>query len=412
MFRFRREPQAFGARAPRLAGRTILVTGASGAIGRHLSPWLSAHGARVVAASRNPLKAGPPLAGLELCSSNAVSARLQRGDIDAIVDLAVVNSDATADAEVVRAVNQERPRCLAEYAREHGVRRFVVLSSYHAYDPDNHSPYADSKRALERWAKTEEASFCRVVVMPKILSGSAESGPTRLLLRALAILKPAAFFEDAAHAIARALEAGDAEPGPFWVESAASRRVYAAISRTLDIIFALGLFVGLGWLMILLLAAIRLDSKGPAIFRQVRVGRSEQPFVLYKFRTMAVGTPEAGTHEIGVAAVTRLGRFLRRTKLDELPQAWNMLRGEVALIGPRPCLPNQIDLVAERRARAIFSLRPGLTGLAQVNGIDMRNPRELACWEANYMRIRGLLLDLRIVWQTFVGRGGGDRISA
>lgn len=169
------------------------------------------------------------------------------------------------------------------------------------------------------------------------------------------------------------------------------------MKRTLDLTGAL-IGIVLLWPVALLVAlAIRLDSRGPAIFSQQRVGRRGRAFLCHKFRTMHVDTPERPTHESVASDVTTVGRVLRRTKLDELPQLVNVLRGEMSLVGPRPCLPVQQRLIDARRARGIDALRPGITGLAQVNGIDMSDPERLAAVDGEYARRQGLVLDLWLI---------------
>src|SRR5690606_6717009 len=131
--------------------------------------------------------------------------------------------------------------------------------------------------------------------------------------------------------------------------------------RFFDITFAA---LGLTLLSPVLLALSLLGfwDTGSPIFRQVRVGRAQKPFTLVKFRTMRPDTVSVATHLADANAVTPLGRFLRRTKLDELPQLWNVLKGEMSLVGPRPCLFNQEELIKERAARGVFDARPGITG--------------------------------------------------
>jgi len=152
-----------------------------------------------------------------------------------------------------------------------------------------------------------------------------------------------------------------------------------------------------------------LDTGSP-VFRQERVGRHQRPFVLYKFRTMHAETPLMATHLIAAAAVTPFGRFLRRTKLDELPQLWNVLRGEMSLVGPRPCLFSQTELIRAREARGIFDVRPGITGLAQVKGIDMSDPVRLAALDAHMIRQLTVPAYLRYIFWTAIGRGSGDQV--
>jgi len=148
--------------------------------------------------------------------------------------------------------------------------------------------------------------------------------------------------------------------------------LYRPIKRALDAGVAAVLLVLLSPLLVALAIAIRLDSRGPGLFRQRRIGRGSSEFRIFKFRTMEVGTPDLASHLIGPGSqrVTPLGRFLRRTSLDELPQLLNVLRGEMSLVGPRPALYNQDDLIAMRQAAGVDALKPGVTGWAQIHGRD------------------------------------------
>ncbi|KFB10721.1 sugar transferase [Nitratireductor basaltis] len=149
--------------------------------------------------------------------------------------------------------------------------------------------------------------------------------------------------------------------------------------------------------------AIRRNSHGPAIFAQERVGLNGRVFRCYKLRSMYVDAPSVPTHEAAQATITPVGRFLRRTKIDELPQLWNVLLGDMSLVGPRPCLPSQHELIAARQSRRVLEIRPGITGLAQVQGIDMSRPQILAEADLRYMRSMSALLDLRLLVQTVMG---------
>lgn len=175
------------------------------------------------------------------------------------------------------------------------------------------------------------------------------------------------------------------------------------MKRALDIAAAV---VGLvfAWPIILVAAiAIRLDSPGPALFCQTRVGRRRQLFTCYKLRTMHVGTAQRATHLVADDAITRFGRFARRTKLDEVPQLFNVLIGNMSLVGPRPCLPSQTELVEARSRLGVYEARPGVTGLAQIQGVDMSTPQRLAELDSAYLRSRTFAGDLRIIAATILG---------
>jgi lipopolysaccharide/colanic/teichoic acid biosynthesis glycosyltransferase len=181
------------------------------------------------------------------------------------------------------------------------------------------------------------------------------------------------------------------------------------VIRLLDVILAVAGLIVTAPLMVILWLIGWFDTGAP-IFRQVRVGRRQKPFVLYKFRTMRRDAPQVATHEASAALVTPWGRFLRRTKLDELPQLWNVLKGEMSLVGPRPCLPTQRELVAERQRLGVFDARPGITGLAQINGIDMSTPRLLAETDAQMLKGLDLAAYFTYIIKTITGAGRGDRI--
>jgi O-antigen biosynthesis protein WbqP len=164
-------------------------------------------------------------------------------------------------------------------------------------------------------------------------------------------------------------------------------------------------------LIVVCMLAVKRDSSGPAIFRQIRVGMHEQPFACYKLRTMYVDTGDAPSHETSSSAVTPVGHWLRRLKLDELPQLWNIIRGDMSFVGPRPCLPSQKELIAARKALGLYAIRPGITGVAQVQGIDMSKPQYLAQVDAAYLKDMSILADLRLIAATAFGAGRGDRVG-
>jgi lipopolysaccharide/colanic/teichoic acid biosynthesis glycosyltransferase len=181
--------------------------------------------------------------------------------------------------------------------------------------------------------------------------------------------------------------------------------------RALDVVFAsLGLVLCAPLLVLIWVAG--LFDTGSPLFFQERVGRHRKPFTLVKFRTMRPGTPSVGTHLADPTSVTRWGAFLRRSKLDELPQLWNVLKGEMSLVGPRPCLPNQTELIAEREKRGVFAVRPGITGLAQVQGIDMATPELLAETDAQMIRELSVGAYFGYLILTALGKGMRDRVRS
>lgn len=176
-------------------------------------------------------------------------------------------------------------------------------------------------------------------------------------------------------------------------------------------IVALLLFVVALPVILVIALLIRVDSSGPIVLRQPRIGRKKTEFLCLKFRTMEENTPSVGSHLVSPSSITRVGRFLRASKLDEVPQLVNIFQRDMNFIGFRPCLPNQEEVIAERDSRGIFNYMPGITGLAQIKKIDMSTPKELAEADEQYYKYRCTSLNLSIILATAMGSGWGDRVK-
>lgn len=182
------------------------------------------------------------------------------------------------------------------------------------------------------------------------------------------------------------------------------------MTRFFDFIFS---FFGLLVLfpIILILFFIGLFDTGSPLFLQKRVGKNKRPFTLIKFRTMRKDTQSVATHLANKNAVTTYGAFLRKTKLDELPQLLNVLLGDMSLVGARPNLYNQTELINEREKRGVYNYLPGITGLAQINEIDMSTPVELAEKDAEMYQSLTLKKYFYYIFATVGGKGQGDRVK-
>ena len=179
--------------------------------------------------------------------------------------------------------------------------------------------------------------------------------------------------------------------------------------RIFDILFS---FFGILILspIIFLLLTIGLFDTGSPLFRQERVGINQKPFYLFKFRSMHINAPSVATHLASVNSITPFGTFLRRSKLDELPQLLNVFMGDMSLVGPRPNLFNQTDLIEEREKRGVYGIRPGITGLAQIHKIDMSTPLLLAETDARMVVQLNVWYYFKYIFLTVFGKGFGDRI--
>ena len=175
------------------------------------------------------------------------------------------------------------------------------------------------------------------------------------------------------------------------------------VKRILDVTGAFVLLVALLPFWALISLVIKLDSKGPVLFKQKRLGLNEVPFQIYKFRTMRTDAPsEMATNQLYQSGryITRVGVYLRTLSLDELPQLYNILKGDMSFVGFRPCLWNEFELDEERRKTGAYAVRPGITGLAQIRGRDELDPREKALYDGVYARNVGFDYDLRILTKT------------
>ena len=181
------------------------------------------------------------------------------------------------------------------------------------------------------------------------------------------------------------------------------------LRRLFDILFS---FLGLLILspVLLILIIIGYFDTGSPIFRQQRVGKGKEPFYLVKFRSMQVNAPSVATHLASASSITAFGSFLRKSKLDELPQLFNVLKGDMSFVGPRPNLFNQTELIEERSKRDVYSIRPGITGLAQINKIDMSTPQLLAQTDSQMIQSFSIIKYFYYIIVTVLGKCSGDRV--
>ncbi len=185
--------------------------------------------------------------------------------------------------------------------------------------------------------------------------------------------------------------------------------MHLKVIRLFDIILAsVGLIVLLPFAF-LFVPLLYLETGSP-FFLQKRLGQGKKPFTLIKLRTMTQGTASVATHLVPPTSVTQVGKYLRASKLDELPQLFNVLSGQMSIVGPRPCLITQHAVVEERQKLNVFSIKPGITGLAQINGIDMSDPSKLAELDGILVTNFSLKMYVSIILQTIIGRGFGDNV--
>ena len=395
----------------------LILTGASGFVASELIPLLQQHGIIPVLISDHfeALRRDYP----DLVCDNYDRLPDHCVGATGVLHLTVKNNNTKGTLAEFRDVNVGQALSVLETAKAAGVPKFIFTSSFHTLALGRSpSDYSRSKFEAEAALREQTGIEVNILHMPA-LYGRTFKGKMRVLnrlpvalrkpaLTILTALRPAVHASRVADRIANILK-GDSQFANYLGDPAHDNAVYSALKRIVDLTFALAVLVVLGWLLLIIWIMIRLDSPGPGIFTQDRVGRDAKTFTCYKFRTMRQGTKQAGTHELSADSITRMGHFLRKTKIDELPQIINIAKNELSLIGPRPSLLTQQKLIEARHTLSVFDVKPGISGLGQIQNVDMSEPERLAHIDALYVAQQSLPLDLRIIFATFTGAGQGDK---
>ena len=396
-----------------------MITGASGSIGREIVPFLKKKNVELLLVGRdiNKLKALFPSHHVTTYENLEIDAH----GCNALVHLAVMNNNNSKKIDEFRAVNVTLLETVLNSARAAGVNTFINTTTLHVSQTGSLSSYAQTKREAEAVLSLIDDIAVVNLRLPAVY-GSTLTGKLGIILKLPAYLRPIAFqclaslkatvnVELVATAILNSARKGISTE-TIISDRQSGNLVYKTTKRIIDIAFALFVIIILWWVLLSAWLAVRLTSPGPGIFAQQRVGKGKRTFTCYKFRTMSLGTKEAGTHEMTADSVTTIGRFLRKSKIDELPQVWNILKNELSLVGPRPCLPVQQELITARSDQGVLDEIGGITGWAQIHNVDMSEPDRLARLDADYLALRTLPLDLKILLLTALGKGRGDRVKA
>lgn len=333
---------------------------------------------------------------------------------DTFLHLAVMNNDQEGSLDDLIQANAAVTSRYAEGANRVGISRFIYPLTVRALLPGNESAYGKSKVAEIEAAKLNFSGAVDVVYLG-LVHGQRHSGKLSFLnkfpqpIRSIffsffSILKPTTSVELVADYVGHSRSPGGDHP--FILTDQKTKTLpYGLWRKSLGVAFVVGVLLLVPFLVIVWILVVIEDGR-PGFFTQERIGVSNSVFRCVKFRTMRNGTESKGSHLVPSNAVTRLGSVLRRLKIDELPQAWNVARGEMVLIGPRPCLPHQEEVIAARESFDVVDYRPGLTGWAQVNGVDMSEPDKIAGYDAEYLGLQSVWLDVLIMKKTvFAMRG-------
>lgn len=395
----------------------FVITGATGFIGQQLVPALNALGHELVLVGRDKQALDSIYPDQNNIGYDDLIAHAK--DIDALIHLAVMNNNKEGELATFRKANVDLLQTIIDACRSANIPTLIYPSSVQAGMAK--TPYAVSKSEAEQVLSQVDDLKVVTLRLPIVYADNAYSGklsflnhlPSALhgpLLGTLQTIKPVVHIDRIITAVEENATT-DQSIDKIIANPQRENLLYRFTRKLIDIGFSLSILILLWWLMIILSIAIKLGSDGPAIFAQTRIGKYGKEFTCLKFRTMALGTKSAATHEVGASNVTKIGHFLRKTKLDELPQIFNILKNEMSLIGARPCLPVQTTLINERQKRNVLNDLPGITGWSQVQGVDMSKPIKLAKMDAEYIGRQSLLLDLKIILATATGKGIGDRVS-
>lgn len=396
----------------------VILTGASGTIGKQLVPRLSAVGVELLLVGRSAERL-KSLFPAEQCVVYGDLTKYGRG-FDWLIHMAVQNNDKTLPDHTFEETNIAFYKSILEIARAGDIGGVVNFSSFHALPDGPDTPYAASKRKALQLSNSLTGLRVIDLLLPPVY-GSVFSGRLSVLNRlprplrsvgflVISSLTPVVHIDRICNFIVSDLNDVDIEPPVLLADPKSKNRAFVLMKRTLDLLFASAVLILFWWFLLGVWFLIKGTSKGPGIFAQTRIGKNAKPFTCYKFRTMTVGTDQVGTHEVNAASITKIGGLLRKTKIDELPQIWNIFAGDISLVGPRPCLPTQKELIEARLNRHVFSVLPGITGLSQVRNIDMSVPEQLSVSDAEYVARQSIPLDLKIVVRTFLGQGQGDKV--
>ena len=397
----------------------VAITGASGFVAARLVAHLSNAGHSLLLFGRN----ADSLAALfpEHACFNYDDFESSITGCDVVLHTAVMIKYVAGTLDEFRAVNVDFTLSLATKAQRAAVPAFIYFTTLSAATPPFRSHYVQSKFEGEQalnsltdirvvhlrlpavYADTFRGRLAMLNHLPRLLRG-----PAFYLLAALRpTLHITTLSEKLVHLLAKSTDTF--ENVILVTDGQACNPAFQILKRFIDLSFAVSVILFLWWALLGVWLAVRLTSPGPVIFVQTRIGRFGKPFTCYKFRTMFITTKQAATHEVGRDAITPVGRFLRRTKLDELPQIINIIRNEMSLIGPRPCLESQTALIEARRVRGVLDIKPGISGLAQVQGVDMSDPEKLATLDAEYLARQSIMLDVKIMLATARGKALTDR---
>ena len=395
----------------------IVITGATGYVASILIPELIKHNHKLLLVSRNTKDLKYKYPHLQICEYAKLAHYGKNFDI--FINLAVINNNSKKKYPEFLEINRDLLYELVQISKLIKIKYFLNISSFHQLNINNNSNYAKSKREGKR--KIQNIKGLKILnVYTPFIYGNKWPKKIEILnylplkLSRLIFYIMAAFFPTLNIKILSTFISQDLKTNKnndVYLHDFKNKNLfYLFITRLIDILIAILIIGALGWLIIFIYFLIKFKTKGNPIFIQKRMGQSKKCFNLFKFRTMQPNTQELATHLISKNNVTRVGKYLRIFKLDELPQVINLIKNEITFVGPRPSLISQEELIEKRQESKILDIKPGLTGYSQINHIDMSDVNRLVKFDHYYFINKSLLIDLKIIIKTFIGIGFKDNV--
>ena len=389
----------------------IIITGCTGYIGKILIPKLLKLNFNILAVGRNTEKIRFMFPELKCCNYQELIK--QKDNFEFILHLAISNNLKKYNYKKFLETNVVFLKDILKISRKLKIKKFIYLRSIREIDIFDQSNYAKSKiLRLEKNLKIE------TILIPLIYSSNfypekisflnrLPKSISEYLFHFISSIKPTLNVNTLVNHLRKKYRPNSV----YLYEDLVDNKFYKIFNILVNLGFSIITIISFFWLLIGVYLIIVIESRGGGLFKQKRIGRNGKEFTLYKFRTMIENTKNVETHKISKEQVTKIGKYLRVLKIDELPQFLNILRGEVSLIGPRPSLISQKELIACRKKKKILTISPGITGWAQVCGIDMSDIKKLVQIEEDYLILRSILFDLKILLYTLVGKGRTDRVK-
>ena len=396
----------------------IIITGASGFVGSLIVPEFKRKGIQMLLVTRSFKKLKKLYPRNKICEYDDLEKFAK--DYDCIIHLATINNRKKSNMVSAREQNFKTFKKVFEVAKLFNLY-FINFSTTHSLNFFNKTDYTESKRDIEKYINDANYPKIQSIYLPFIY-GDKMSGKLKILNKFpkfvsnfifyfLSAFKPTVNIKTILNYLFQNNFNFKKNNLNILSDNICKNFIFLFFKRSFDILFSIFILLFLWWLLILIWIFIKIETPGPGIIFQKRVGKSGKIFNCIKFRTMKLGVKQAPTHQMSSTDLTIVGSFLRTTKFDELPQVFNIILNEMSLVGPRPSLETQHELITKRKEFKILEVKPGITGLAQINKADMSNIDNITKFDFIYLKTQSIFIDINIIVKTIFGAGNIDNVK-